>query len=71
MWWLSAILLGSLMSGCGMGGGPSAKMPDAELKAKWRDCRLNTNPSRIQVLACENYERECARRAKKGNNICK
>lgn len=68
---LGSMVIAGLIAGCDVGGGPSAKIPDAELKAKWRDCQLNDNPSRLAVLACENYERECARRAKKGNALCR
>ncbi len=64
-----AIAAGALLAGCDHGG-PSAKIPDAELRTKWRDCKLQQNPSRIMVLACENYERECQRRLKRGNKVC-
>lgn len=56
---LSLVLL--LIAGCG-GGGKAAGIPDRELRAKWQDCQGFENPSRIKVMACENYERECARR---------
>ncbi|TPE52854.1 hypothetical protein FJM67_07515 [Maribrevibacterium harenarium] len=59
-----------VLSGCDMFGGPSADIPDAELRSKWRECKTIANPSRTKVLACENYERECARRKDKGNFVC-
>lgn len=58
------------LNGCDMFGGPSADIPDAELRQKWRECKIISNPSRTKVLACENYERECARRKNKGNIAC-
>lgn len=71
MHFLGGLVIAGLLAACDVGGGPAAKIPDDELKAKWRGCKLNNNPSRLAVLACENYERECARRAKKGNYLCK
>lgn len=59
-----------LLAGCDMFAGPSADIPDRELRSKWRECKQIKNPSRTKVLACENYERECDRRKNKGNLVC-
>ncbi|MEC8082853.1 MAG: hypothetical protein VX148_15435 [Pseudomonadota bacterium] len=67
---LSVMLAAVTLSGCDMFGGPSADIPDAELRKKWRECKTLSNPSRTKVLACENYERECERRKGKGNIAC-
>ncbi|MFD1382223.1 hypothetical protein ACFQ45_02515 [Rhodanobacter aciditrophus] len=67
---LCSVLVVASLSGCDMFGGPSADIPDAELRSKWRECKTISNPSRTKVLACENYERECDRRRKKGNIAC-
>ncbi len=58
-----------LSIGCG-GGGKAAKIPDSELRSKARECKTFENPSRIKVMACENYVRECARRKKAGKRVC-
>lgn len=66
-----ALLLSTLtLAGCDMFGGPSADIPDAELRHKWRECKYLSNPSRTKALACENYVRECDRRKGKGNFVC-
>lgn len=67
---LSIILSALTLSGCDMFAGPSADIPNTELRQKWRECKSISNPSRTKVLACENYERECARRKNKGNIAC-
>lgn len=67
---LSTMFTTIILSGCDMFGGPSADIPDAELRQKWRECKSISNPSRTKVLACENYERECERRKSKGNIAC-
>ncbi|RDL44714.1 hypothetical protein DN730_10045 [Marinomonas piezotolerans] len=67
---VGTILVIASLSGCDMFAGPSADIPDAELRKKWRECKTISNPSRTKVLACENYERECARRKGKGNIAC-
>lgn len=67
---LTITLSAMMVSGCDMFGGPSADIPDGELRKMWRECKYISNPSRTKVLACENYERECARRKDKGNIAC-
>lgn len=67
---VGTLLAISALNGCDMFGGPSADIPDDELRKKWRECKQITNMSRTKVLACENYERECERRKKKGNLVC-
>jgi len=54
------------LAGCDMFGGPSAKIPDKELRAKWKRCEANPSPSRTAVLACANFKRECDKRG----NVC-
>lgn len=66
---LVLLLVSLLCTGCG-GGGKSAGIPDAELRTKWAGCKTAQNPSRIKAMACENYERECARRKKNGERVC-
>lgn len=58
------------LAGCDMFGGPAADIPDDQLRAKWRECKSFTNPSRTKVLACDNYTRECDRRKSNGNFAC-
>jgi hypothetical protein len=58
------------LAGCDMFGGPAADIPDDQLRAKWRECKTFSNPSRTKVLACDNYTRECDRRKSNGNFAC-
>jgi len=58
------------LAGCDMFGGPAADIPDEQLRAKWRECKSFSNPSRTKVLACDNYTRECDRRKSNGNFAC-
>lgn len=64
------LVTAALLAGCDMFAGPSADIPDNELRQKWRECKTITNPSRTKHLACENYARECERRKDKGNLVC-
>lgn len=66
---LVLLLVSFLLTSCG-GGGKSASIPDMELRSKWKGCKAAENPSRIKAMACENYERECARRKKNGKRVC-
>ncbi|MEO9653766.1 hypothetical protein [Marinomonas sp.] len=66
-----ALLLCTLsLAACDFFAGPSADIPDNELRQKWRECKYLSNPSRTKALACDNYERECDRRKGKGNFAC-
>lgn len=67
---IGVLLFAALLAGCDGWGNKSAKIPDMELREKWRTCKKVEKPSRIMVLACENYERECAKRKKNGNLVC-
>lgn len=67
---LALLLTTITLAGCDMFGGPSADIPDTELRTKWRECKYLSEPSRTKALACENYTRECERRKDNGNFVC-
>lgn len=58
------------LTACDLFSNPSAEIPNTELRSKWRECKVISNPSRTKALACDNYERECDRRKSKGNLAC-
>lgn len=64
------ITLALTISGCDMFGGPAGDIPENELRDKWRECNIITNPSRTKALACDNYQRECDRRKRNGQLVC-
>lgn len=66
---LMLLMISVFLEGCDTGG-KSAKIPDLELRKKWKECNMIEKPSRIKALACENYTRQCAKRKKAGNLVC-
>ena len=64
------IVLATSLGGCDIFSDPSSKIPEGELRSKWRSCKAISNPSRTKALACENYYRECDKRKDKGNLVC-
>ncbi len=67
---IGLLTISALLFGCDMFAGPSANIPNSELRAKMKKCKANKMPSRTAVLACENYARECKRRNNDGKRIC-
>lgn len=64
---LGLLLAGLLLSGCDNWGPPNKpeKIPDAELREKWRGCQNLKEATPLTALSCDNYIRECKRRKKK------
>lgn len=68
--YICALIATLLLSGCDLFSSSASKIPDDELRSKWRECKSYTNPAATTVLACENFQRECDRRKGKGNLVC-
>ena len=66
---IAILLVVTGLYGCD-GGGDAAAFSDDELREKVETCQTAVNPSRTKVLACENYQRECQRRAENGFYVC-
>lgn len=65
-----ALLVGCLLL-CGCEGRNSLKHMDSQkLKALARDCKTAPPSAPGQIIACQNIERECTRRADKGLGAC-
>ncbi len=70
---LLAIIIGIFVSltACDSGG-KYAAFDDKKILQEYRNC-LNTPNDKMSPargVACTNYDKECLRRKKKGNNIC-
>jgi uncharacterized lipoprotein YajG len=47
------------------------KLSDRDMRAKVKECKTMKSPAPAMVFACENYQRECDRRAEKaGHFVC-
>jgi hypothetical protein len=67
---LSLVLVSILLqSGCD-DGGKFGKYENKKILSEHQRCLVEPNPSRNRAIICDNYERECLRRKKNGNNIC-
>jgi len=51
-------------------GGKFGKYENKKILKEHQRCLAQQNPSRTRALACGNYEKECLRRKKNGNNVC-
>ncbi|MFK5893252.1 MAG: hypothetical protein QM504_08535 [Pseudomonadota bacterium] len=51
-------------------GGKFGKYDNKKILSEYQRCLSQPNPSRSRAIVCGNYERECLRRKKNGNNIC-
>ncbi|MBF0265042.1 MAG: hypothetical protein HQL46_07200 [Gammaproteobacteria bacterium] len=47
-----------------------ASYSDQKVRKEHMECNSNQNMSPARGVACGNYEKECLRRKKAGNNIC-
>jgi len=47
-----------------------ASYSDQKVRKEHMDCITDQNMSPARGVACGNYERECLKRKKAGNNIC-
>ena len=60
-----------LLNACDSGG-KYAAFDDKKIRSEYQKC-LNTSNNKMSPargVACNNYEKECLRRKKNGNNIC-
>jgi len=51
-------------------GGKFGKYENKKILSEHQRCLADPHPSRNRAIICDNYERECLRRKKNGNNIC-
>ncbi len=48
-----------------------SKLSDREMRAKVKECKTMKSPAPAMIFACENYQRECEKRADKaGHFVC-
>lgn len=69
---LTAIVFtsGILMVGCDTNSELS-NVSDREMRAKVKECKTMKSPAPAMIFACENYQRECEKRADKaGHFVC-
>lgn len=64
---LSAFLCLFLIAGCGS---ELERLTDEELQDRVYECKRETSMSPGKAITCDNYDRECQRRRKKGRYVC-
>lgn len=48
-----------------------ADVNDRDMRAKMKECKTMKSPAPAMIFACENYQRECEKRADKaGHFVC-
>ncbi|HSG62832.1 MAG TPA: hypothetical protein VLA24_15515 [Pseudomonadales bacterium] len=48
-----------------------SELSDREMRAKVKECKTMKSPAPAMIFACENYQRECEKRADKaGHFVC-
>lgn len=69
---LAALVItsGIMLIGCDTNSELS-NLTDREMRAKVKECKTMKSPAPAMIFACENYQRECEKRADKaGHFVC-